>query len=35
VVLTLKKDDFTKAFQRRLGRFEKCFHTGSDYTEKS
>jgi hypothetical protein len=34
VVLTLKKDDFTKAFQRRLGRFEKCFLSGSGYIKK-
>jgi hypothetical protein len=35
VVLTLKKDGITKAFQRRLERFEKCFCIGIDHLEKS
>jgi hypothetical protein len=34
VVLTLKKDDITKAFQRRLEGFGKCVRIGSDYAGK-
>jgi [histone H3]-lysine36 N-dimethyltransferase SETMAR len=35
VVRTLKKEDFSKAFQRWQERFEKCVRIGGDYVEKS